>query len=69
VKEIKERRRTGAHPRRRIWPGELAGGAESGEGFRQFQRELARGRKGGEEGDAGLFIADSSLQEGLGFRT
>jgi hypothetical protein len=61
VKEIEERRRAGAHPRRRIWPGELAGGAESGEGFRRFQGELARGRKGCERWHLGAFIGGFNL--------
>jgi hypothetical protein len=44
---IGKRRGSKVHWRRRISPEMPAGAAEFGDGFRRFQRELARGKKGG----------------------
>jgi hypothetical protein len=65
VTEMK--RGSGVHQRRRISPEMPAGAAEFGDVFRRFQREIARGRKGGEGGDRGGFIGGPGLENGLGF--
>jgi hypothetical protein len=61
--------RVGAHRRRQIWPGELAGPAD-------LRRRIASARddfferveKGVEEGDIGVYIAGLDLGNGIRFR-
>jgi hypothetical protein len=67
-KQIGERRRTGAHRRRQIWPEELAGAAVSNDEIHRSEI-ISRGEeKGVEGGDRGGFIGGSGVREGVGLR-
>jgi hypothetical protein len=68
-KVIGKRRGSKVHRRLRISPEMPVGAAELGDGFRRFQRELARGKKGVGGGDRGIFIATLGVEEGLGLRS
>jgi hypothetical protein len=64
AKWVEERRRTGAHRRRRTRPGELADARNSDERFIDLGNVSGREEKGARERCWGLLIAGLGMEEG-----